>query len=416
MMVRIFPILAPDTLVVVAYIGGITAIFAALIAITQNDIKRVLAYSTVSQLGYMIMSVGTGAYVAAFFHLITHAVFKANLFYGAGSVIHGMHGALHELGDHDTDAQDMRNMGGLKAKMPKTYWSMLASTLALSGIPFFSGFLSKDAILAGTFSFASQHPQHMLLPIFGFGAAFITAFYMFRLIFMTFYNDPVKPKIYEHIKESPSEMTIPLMTLGVMSLFIFYTLPQLNPFSDAGWFKSLIHARDSLIPGGVNPTAHAIEEGIHHSHIPAMIISMTVAFLGIVLAWAMYYTRRISATRMAQRFPRLYQLSYNKFYIDELYGRFIYDPLLKLADWIAILDWDLYDKYVINGFGRLTVWIAAKIGIVDYDGIDQTLVDGVGRTTRRIGYGLKFVQTGRLQNYVLFALIGVVVIMIIQVL
>jgi NADH-quinone oxidoreductase subunit L len=188
MMVRMFPIMTPDALVFVAYIGGFTALFASTIAITQNDIKKVLAYSTVSQLGFMIMSVGTGAYVAAFFHLVTHAAFKANLFYGSGSVIHAMHHALHKKNDHETDPQDMRNMGGFKEKMPITYWSMLVSTLAIAGVPFFSGFLSKDAILAGSLSFANHHPEHFLLPIFGFSAALLTAFYMFRLIYMTFHN------------------------------------------------------------------------------------------------------------------------------------------------------------------------------------------------------------------------------------
>ena len=143
MMVRLFPIMSPDALVIVAYVGGFTALFASVIAVTQNDIKKVLAYSTVSQLGYMIMSVGTGAYVAAFFHLVTHAAFKANLFYGSGSVIHAMHHSLHKKHDHETDPQDMRNMGGFKNRMPITYKSMLISTLAIAGVPLFSGFLSN---------------------------------------------------------------------------------------------------------------------------------------------------------------------------------------------------------------------------------------------------------------------------------
>ena len=148
--VRLFPLMTPDALTFIAYIGGFTAFFAATIALTQNDIKKVLAYSTVSQLGYMILAVGTGVYTAAFFHLLTHAMFKANLFYGSGSVIHSMHHALHKKHDHDTDPQDMRNMGGFKEKMPITFWSMTISTLAIAGVPFFSGFLSKDAILGGT--------------------------------------------------------------------------------------------------------------------------------------------------------------------------------------------------------------------------------------------------------------------------
>ena len=199
--VRLFPLFSPEALTVIAYVGGFTALFAATIAITQNDIKKVLAYSTVSQLGYMILAVGVGNYVAAFFHLLTHAMFKACLFYGSGSVIHAMHHSLHDINDHDTDPQDMRNMGGLNSKMPITYWTMTIATLAISGVPLFSGFLSKDAILAGTLSFVEHYPEHFILAIFGFGAAAITAFYMFRLIFMTFHGKPKMPKIFKSIHE-----------------------------------------------------------------------------------------------------------------------------------------------------------------------------------------------------------------------
>ena len=183
------------------FAGASTAFFAASVGLFQNDLKRVIAYSTCSQLGYMILAVGTGVYTAAFFHLLTHAMFKANLFYGSGSVIHSMHHALHEKHDHKTDPQDMMNMGGFRKQMPITHWSMLLSTLAIAGVPLFSGFLSKDAILAGTLSFAQQHPQHFLLPIFGFGAALITAFYMFRMMFLTFYGKPKMPDIIEYIHE-----------------------------------------------------------------------------------------------------------------------------------------------------------------------------------------------------------------------
>ena len=289
--VRLFPIFTPDALLVIAYVGGFTAIFAATIAVTQNDIKKVLAYSTVSQLGYMILAVGTGAYIAGFFHLVTHAMFKACLFYGSGSVIHAMHHALHNKHDHDTDPQDMRNMGGFKSKMPVTYWTMVVATLAISGVPLFSGFLSKDAILAGTLAFGIHHPQHFILPIFGFGAALITAFYMFRLIFMTFHNEPKLPQFYDDIHESPKEMTFPLILLSTLSVFIFYTLPYFNPLSDHGWFMDLVKAKDSMVPG--NPSANEIAEGIHHSHTLTMILSILVAAFGIFLSWSVYLKKRI---------------------------------------------------------------------------------------------------------------------------
>ena len=410
--VRLFPIFTPEALLFIAYVGGFTAIFAATIAITQNDIKKVLAYSTVSQLGYMILAVGTGAYIAGFFHLVTHAMFKACLFYGSGSVIHAMHHALHNKHDHDTDPQDMRNMGGFKSKMPVTYWTMVVAALAISGVPLFSGFLSKDAILAGTLAFGTHHPQHFLLPIFGFGAALITAFYMFRLIFMTFHNEPKLPELYDDINESPKEMTFPLVLLSALSVFIFYTLPYFNPLSDHGWFMELVKAKDSMVPG--NPSAHEIAEGIHHSHMLTMILSTLVAALGIFLSWSVYLKKSISADAWAEKLAPYYNLSLNKYFIDENYDKYLYQPLLRLADRISFIDWELYDKYFINGFGHVTKWLSFLTGRTDYDGLDQTIVDGLGRSMSKAGSTLKEVQTGRLQNYMLFALFGVVIIVIFQ--
>lgn len=410
--VRLFTLFSPEALTIIAYVGGFTALFAASIAITQNDIKKVLAYSTVSQLGYMILAVGVGNYVAAFFHLLTHAMFKACLFYGSGSVIHAMHHSLHDLHDHDTDPQDMRNMGGFKSKMPITNWTMTIATLAIAGVPFFSGFLSKDAILAGTLAFAQHHPQHFILPVFGFGAAAITAFYMFRLIFMTFHGEPKMPKVFEGIHESPKVMTFPLVLLAGLSFFIFYTLPYFNPFSDHGWFTELIKATNSVAPG--NPTAAEIYEGVHHAHYLAMGLSLAVAALGIGLSYLMYMKQKLSAEAWANKMGFLYKLSLNKYYFDENYNRFLYQPFLKLSRAVAYVDWDLYDKYFINGFGRVTNILSRITGRMDYDGLDQTLVDGVGRSAQGLGKQLKKVQTGRLQNYMLFALIGVIIILIIQ--
>jgi NADH-quinone oxidoreductase subunit L len=416
MMVRVFPILTPDALILMAYIGGFTAFFAATIAITRTDIKQVLAYSTLSQLGYMIMAVGTGAYIAAFFHLVIHAMFKANLFYGAGSVIHGMHNSFHELKDHKTDAQDMRNMGGLRTKMPVTFWAMLISSLAISGVPLFSGFLSKDAILAGTLAMVERTHSHHILLFFGFGAALLTAFYMFRMIFLTFHNEPQKPKIFDRIKESPTAMLIPLVVLSTLSIFIFYTLPNVNPMSDQGWFTHLVGAQESLVPGHLNPSVHEIEKSMHHSHIPAMITSLIVAGLGLILAWSMYFKKILSAENWSKRLKPLYNLSFNKYYIDELYNKILYKPFLKLADLVAYLDWDIYDKYFINGFGRATEWLAKLVGIADYDGLDQGIVDSFGRNTQRLGGVLKKFQTGKIQNYVLYAALAVVILLILQML
>ena len=409
---RIFPLLTPDALLVVAYIGGITAIFAASIAITQNDIKKVLAYSTVSQLGYMILAVGTGVYTAAFFHLLTHAMFKANLFYGSGSVIHAMHHALHEKHDHETDPQDMRNMGGFRISMPITYWSMLLSTMAIAGVPLFSGFLSKDAVLAGTLSFAQQNPNHFLLPVFGFGAAAITAFYMFRMMFMTFHGKSNRPDLTPDIHESPKEMVGPLFILGTLSLYIWYTLPYLNPFSTHGWFTDLVVPFDSAVPG--NPTAKSIDDGAHHAHHLAMYLSISVAFAGIGLSVLMYLTNVLSPKNWKSRFGVLYDLSLNKYYFDENYNKYLYQPTLRLARKIAWIDWELYDKYFINGFGRVTSWLSKISGKLDFDLIDQIFVDGTAKIANLMGLALKKVQSGKIQNYLLYVTASVIVLMIIQ--
>lgn len=413
MCVRLFPIFTADALTVIAYIGAITAILAALTAITQNDIKKVLAYSTVSQLGFMVLAVGTGVYTAAFFHLLTHAMFKANLFYCSGSVIHSMHHALHEAHDHDTDPQDMRNMGGFREKMPITYYSMLISTLAIAGVPLFSGFLSKDAILAGTLAFAQQNPGHFLLPLLGFSAAAITAFYMFRLIFMTFHGKPNMKNIFKDIHESPKEMTGPIVLLGALSFFIFYTLPSnFNPIKDKGWFTDLIVPGNSAVPGSL--TANEIAEYAHHAHYLAMGLSLLVAAAGILLAVLMYQRQSISAEKLANKFGFLYHWSYNKFYFDENYNRYLYQPFLRLANSISWLDWEFYDKYFINGFGKLTKLFSKISGKFDYDGIDQGLVDGFGRVSAVSGNFLRNIQTGRLQNYLLFVVAGILVIIIAQ--
>ena len=413
MCVRLFPIFTADALTVIAYIGAITAILAALTAITQNDIKKVLAYSTVSQLGFMVLAVGTGVYTAAFFHLLTHAMFKANLFYCSGSVIHSMHHALHEAHDHDTDPQDMRNMGGFREKMPITYYSMLISTLAIAGVPLFSGFLSKDAILAGTLAFAQQNPGHFLLPLLGFSAAAITAFYMFRLIFMTFHGKPNMKNIFKDIHESPKEMTGPIVLLGALSFFIFYTLPSnFNPIKDTGWFTDLIVPRNSSVPGSL--TANEIAEYAQHAHYLAMGLSLFVAAAGILLAVLMYQRQSISAEKLATKFGFLYHWSYNKFYFDENYNRYLYQPFLRLANSISWLDWEFYDKYFINGFGKLTKLFSKISGKFDYDGIDQGLVDSFGRVSAVSGNFLRNIQTGRLQNYLLFVVAGILVIIIAQ--
>ena len=411
MTVRIFPFMTPEALQVVAIIGAITAMMAAIIAITQRDIKKVLAYSTVSQLGYMVMALGVGAYKAGFFHLTTHAMFKACLFLCSGSVIHAMHHSLHHLHDHKTDPQDMFNMGGLRTKMPITYYTMLISTLAIAGVPIFSGFLSKDAILAGTLSYYHEyHGWTMIFPMAGFGAAIITAFYMFRLIYLTFHGQPSRKEVHDHIHESPLVMSIPLVVLSVLSFAFSFTF-KLNPFNYAGWFYKFIPYGKNVVGLDMN----AVREGIDHAHTQAMIISLTVASIGIATATVFYFFRFIDVEKLAKRFNYigLYNLSYNKFYIDEIYDALLYRPFLFFCNVFSWIDWDLYDQKFVDFWGWLTLKISDGAGYTDYNWLDQKVIDGFGKFTNKLGQGLKVTQTGIIQNYLLGGVLGFVTIFII---
>lgn len=353
---RTFVMMTADALLVITYIGAITAFLAASIAITQNDIKKVLAYSTISQLGYMVIGLGVGAYAAGFFHLVTHAWFKAGLFLCSGSVIHAMHHALHDVGDHHTDPQDVRNMGGLNKKMPVTYWTFVVFTLAISGVPLTSGFLSKDEILAGTLAFGSL-TGHTLIPVIGFLVAGMTAFYMFRLLILTFHGEHVEGHRMDVVHESPRVMTVPLVAFAVLSFFGFYSL---NPFSaTSGWFFSALTRPESVVPTSVQAAPAAVfEEAIHHSHTAAMLISLTVAGLGILGAFAVYQWKKVSADDLAARFQPLYNLSVKKWYFDELYGAVIVGGTHVMT---KILRW--FDDVVVDGLVNGTAKWTAGISL-----------------------------------------------------
>ena len=409
---RIFPFLTPEALSVIAVIGAITALMAAITAITRNDIKAVLAYSTISQLGYMIMALGVGAPVYAFFHLVTHAMFKACLFLCSGSVIHAMHHSLHNLDDHDTDPQDMNNMGGLKNKMPITHAAMLISTLAIAGVPFFSGFLSKDGILAGVLSYYYSHGGWtIILPVAGFGAAMITAFYMFRLIFKTFYGEPKKKEIYDHVHESPIPMTAPLILLSVLSLAFAFTA-NINPLVSKGWFKDLIYKfskyHNFLDMAYVN-------KGIKNAHYDAMYLSLFVASIGIGLSVLIYYLRKIDVEKVAKFFNLigLYKLSRNKFYIDKIYNTILYKPFFIQTKVASFIDWDIYDQKIVDAWGWITLKISKYSGISDYSILDQKIIDGTSHLTQYISSKLRKTQSGIIQNYLLGVLAVLVVIIIV---
>lgn len=413
LMARLSFMLNFDAMLVVAYVGGFTSLFAATIAITQNDIKRVLAYSTISQLGYMIMAIGVGSYSAGFFHLTTHAMFKAGLFLGSGSVIHAVHHAMDKTGTHG-DPNDIHNMGGFRHKMPITFITFVIFSLALSGIPFFSGFLSKDAILGGTLAFAmaQSSPIHYLLPIFGFLAAIITAFYMFRLIIIAFLGKPHKPELYEHIHESPKVMTYPLMALAFLSLFFIYTLPSINPAgAEGGWFMTLIEKPVSAVSVQLGHPVLEISEHIEHlAHVSGIMISILFALAGILLAYMFYFWKKMDVDKLTEKIKPLYKLSFNKYYIDEIYDATVINGLLL---WNNALAW--FDEHVIDAFVNL--WGIIFRVFSSFDGLfDKYIVDGlvngVGNATQFLGKELRKIQTGQVQNYILSALAGVVIIII----
>ncbi len=434
MLTKIFVILSADALTVIALVGAFTSFLAASIAITQNDIKKVLAYSTVSQLGYMVMAVGVGAYTFAFFHLVTHAFFKALLFLGSGSVIHAMH---HE--------QDMRQMGGLRKKMPITYYTFLTATLAISGIPLFSGFLSKDGLLAGTYAFGLL-TGHWTVAIFGFVVAFMTAFYMFRLVIMTFHGEPRNKEKYDHAHETPKAMTIPLITLAVLSIWIWYTPNPFNP--EAGWFYNKMEVKTTVVPQDmrfnfmkteapkheaaetekINSESRETVEGekvvetervmhsemyehaMHEAHLPTMIWSILLAGLGILFAYVIYQWKKISADELAKKWPWLYKFSLNKWYVDEFYDKTFIGGTLEFSRWLSIFDNKVVDG-IVNGAATLTRGVSAVSGWFDTYVVDG-LVNFTAFFSGVLGFGLKKIQNGKVQSYVLVVVLSLILLFV----
>ncbi len=417
---RIFTIMTGDALLIIAIIGALSAFIPATIALTQNDIKKVLAYSTISQLGYMIMALGVGAYQFAFFHLITHAFFKACLFLGSGSVIHAMH---HE--------QDITKMGGLRKKMPLTYITFVVASLALSGIPLTSGFLSKDGILLGSYAFASL-TGHWFFPVIGFLVAILTAFYMFRLIIIAFHGKPRDEEKYAHAHESRFNMALPLVVLSALSIFIWYTP---NPFGpEQGWFLSNWvktpevsvpnNARYSFMKTAINePKAEghvkvaekeiiysdSYMEAMHQAHIPTMILSLIMAITGLLLAFLMYQWKKISADKLAERLKPLYKLSYNKWYFDEFYNAVFVAGTLGLSKALAWFDAKVIDG-IVNGSAAVTRGISRFSGRFDNVVVDGA-VNFAAYFSGFIGLIFRRFQTGRVQTYIIFVVFSLIILL-----
>jgi NADH-quinone oxidoreductase subunit L len=319
--------MAPAALTVVTYVGGFTAIFAASIGLVQNDIKRVIAYSTCSQLGYMFFACGVSAYSAGVFHLLTHGFFKALLFLGAGSVIHAM-----------SNEQDMRNMGGIWKKIPITYVYMWVGSLALAGLPYFAGYFSKDMVLEAAYASHSTH-GHVAFWL-GIGAAFMTAFYSWRLLFMTFHGKPrASKKVMDHVHESPAIMLVPLVVLFVGALgsgaYGYYVLGIVDG-DYAFW-------RDSLTVLATNNSVAAA----HHVPVWVVKLPLVVSVIGIFLAWLFYIKCPSIPARIAGLFGVAYRFLLNKWYIDELYDALWVRPTKQLGVWL----WRVLDSRIIDGLG-----------------------------------------------------------------
>ncbi len=376
--------MSPTTMFVVALVGALTAIFAATIGFAQNDIKRVLAYSTVSQLGFMFVAMGVGAFTAGIFHLMTHAFFKACLFLGSGSVIHAMHHALHHA-HLDDDAQDMRNMGGLRKKMPVTWATFGISCLAISGLPFFSGFFSKDEIL--WWAFASTRGSKVIWVIVVV-AAFMTAFYMFRCLYMTFYGEQkTNPKAKDHVHESPWVITLPLVVLaGLATVGGLIGIPHAIDIAHVGnklnTFLAPVFQHSQEL--------YKIEaHGSASTEIILMVFSVAVALAGIGLATVMYMKDPSLPAKFTAKFSTLHRAVFNKWYVDEIYDTLFVNSTKKLG----IFCWKGFDVKVVDG-----------------------IVNGIAKLVGALSSVLRYTQTGLFQNYALTMVLGTVVMLAIFIL
>jgi NADH-quinone oxidoreductase subunit L len=391
---------APATLAVVAGIGVATALLAGTIGLVQNDIKRVLAYSTVSQLGYMFLAMGVGAYAAGIFHLYTHAFFKALLFLGSGAVIHALAGE-----------QDLRNMGGLKKYLPITYWTFLIGALAIAGVPLLSGFFSKDEILFKTFvgTTVTGHRGYPLLWLIGAVTSLLTAIYMFRLVFMAFHGERRHPdtshvaRDKSHVArstsyghgpphEAPWSMAIPLIILAIGSVFAGYAgVPhalrgsnRIESFLAPSFAAPVAAASETQPPAGEHAAggeAHADTA----TELVLMGVSSGIAVAGILIAMFVWLRRPQAAEAMAQRFRGVHRVLLNKYYVDELYDSAVVQPIKQLST------------------GGL--WKGVDAGLID------GMVDGVGLTVRAGSGGLRRVQTGSVRAYAASLFLGVVLIL-----
>jgi NADH-quinone oxidoreductase subunit L len=389
--------IAPVAQLVVVLIGALTAIFAASIGLKQWDIKKVLAYSTVSQLGYMFVGVGSGAYVTGLFHLVTHAFFKALLFLGSGSVIFAIHRAYHHTGNHD-DAQDMRNMGGLKQYMPVTFWLMWIATLAIAGIPPFSGFFSKDEILGALFARA-QHSTIASAHLFGIPgsawlyfayllglvAAFMTATYMTRMMIYTFHGpNRTGEKERGYLAEAPWIMTGPLVVLGILTAIGgWLNLPEFAPLGRVGalehWLDPVLGEPTARVIAGAGETSRGLEYAL-------VALAVAIAVGGIALAWTRLKPETLVPKRESAPEEGFEKVLVNKYYVDEIYDETIVEPVI--------------------GISRGLLWRGIDVGLIDGVG-----VNGSAYFTRFVGWVGSQMQSGQLGTYAWVLVAGVLAVL-----
>jgi NADH-quinone oxidoreductase subunit L len=389
--------LAPIAMDVVAVVGASTAIFAATMALVQTDIKKVLAYSTISQLGYMFLALGVGAFAAGIFHLMTHAFFKALLFLGAGSVIHSLSGE-----------QDIRKMGGMWNAVPRTSRPFLIATLAITGIPGFAGFFSKDEILGSTFARSLTTDRYLALWLVGVFTAGLTAFYMFRLLNLTFFGlSRVPHEIEHHIHESPNTMTIPLAILALLSIVGgWVALPAL--WGAESPFEKFLEP----ILKGVVPETSAVHFARHtlFKEYLLMFVSVAVAGLGIYLAYRLYLKFPHLHEKVADRFPRLHNLLLHKYYVDEIYDALYVNRIKDLSTALGLVDAKIIDGIGVNGSAWLTR-VLSRISMWWDQWVVDGLVNFVGKFTRFLSHPIRMFQTGVFSSYAILILIGLAILL-----
>jgi NADH-quinone oxidoreductase subunit L len=356
---------SPSAMVIVAIVGCATALFAATIGLVQTDIKKVLAYSTVSQLGYMFLGCGVGAFSAGVFHLMTHAFFKALLFLAAGSVIHAMGGE-----------QDMMKMGGLSKKIKWTYLTMLTATLAIAGFPPLAGFFSKDSILLSAYQ--NDNGGKILYGV-GLFTALLTSFYMFRLIFLTFFGKERYDEHHVHVHESPNSMLVPLMILAVLSI-IGGWLAAPAFWGGTDYFTKFL---EPVFAGGATEAATA-EAAAHALEIPLAVIAVITATIGLLVAWGLYLKKPEKPAELAKSMQGPYKTLLNKYYVDELYAAVVVKPLLWLSSHVL---WQTVDVQMIDG-----------------------AVNGIAHGTSEVGDGVRHAQSGNTRSYAVWVVIGAIVV------